>query len=226
MHWPDPIANRHPWAASPHLTVVSSVITPESVKTALACLTKYTLNGHNLRFLTLTPALYHGRRGLTEIAIDGGSKYNDSTLSKVVELFSRVWDHSSGRFLNGFRMLTVCWSYGTICLPMDFALLSSADAKKRLCESYKSMEKRCYAWQQRKKASTLVKLKDGPKVKLVFVQDRRKKNCLALMSMDIDIANEEIITQAERLSSLPHIQGRCRRAIVNYARRYLTPKMW
>ena len=35
----------------------------------------------------------------------------------------------------------------------------------------------------------------------------------------------EIATQSERLSSLPQIQGRCRSAIVDYARRYLTPKM-
>jgi hypothetical protein len=195
-----------------------------------------------------------------------------------VELLSRVWDHSSGRFLKGFRMLTICWSDGISCLPMDFALLSSADAKKRLCESYKSMDKRCCAWQRRKeatvkatehletmvkrilsigvqanyllmdswftmpatvtalcdhidvigmvkktpkihygynghpmdlmaiyrklkkrrgrakiKASAIVTLKDGPKVKLVFVRDRRKKDWLALLSTDIELANEEII---------------------------------
>ncbi len=202
----------------------------------------------------------------------------DRSRSKMVELLSRVWDHSSGRFLKGFRMLTVCWSDGISCLPMDFALLSSADAKKRLCESYKSMDKRCCAWQRRKeatvkatehletmvkrilsagvranyllmdswftmpvtvtalcdhidvigmvkktpkihygynghpmdlmaiyrklkkrrgrakiKASTIVTLKDGPKVKLVFVRDRRKKDWLALLSTDIELANEEII---------------------------------
>jgi hypothetical protein len=76
----------------------------------------------------------------------------DRSRSKMVELLSRVWDHSSGRFLKGFRMLTVCWSDGVSCLPMDFALLSS-DAKKRLCESYKSMDKRCCAWQRRKEAT-------------------------------------------------------------------------
>jgi len=43
------------------------------------------------------------------------------------------------------------------------------------------------------KASAVVSLKDGPTVKLVFVQDRRKKDWLALMSTDIDLANEEII---------------------------------
>ena len=66
----------------------------------------------------------------------------DRSRSKMVELLSRVWDHSSGGFLKGFRMLTVCWSDGVSCLPMDFALLSSSDANKRLCESYKSMDKR------------------------------------------------------------------------------------
>jgi hypothetical protein len=202
----------------------------------------------------------------------------DRSRSKMVELLSRVWDHSSGRFLKGFRMLTICWSDGGSCLPMDFALLSSADANKRLCESYKSMDKRCCAWQRRKeatikatdhlaamvkrilaagveakyllmdswftmpatvtavcnhidvigmvkktpkihygynghrmdlmaiyrklkkrrgratiKASAVVSLKDGPDVKLVFVQDRRKKDWLALMSTDLELANEEII---------------------------------
>jgi hypothetical protein len=202
----------------------------------------------------------------------------DRSRSKMVELLSRVWDHSSGRFLKGFRMLTVCWSDGVSCLPMDFALLSSSDVKNRLCESYKSMDKRCCAWQRRKeatikatdhletmvkrilaagiqakyllmdswftmpatvaalcdhidvigmvkktpkihysygghqmdlmaiyrklkkrrgrakiKASVIVTLKDGPNVKLVFVQDRRMKDWLALMSTDIELANEEII---------------------------------
>ena len=202
----------------------------------------------------------------------------DRSRSKKVELLSRVRDHSSGRYLKGFRMLTVCWSDGVSCLPMDFALLSSADANKRLCESYKSMDKRCCAWQRRKeatvkatenlktmvkrilstgvranyllmdswftmpatvtalcdhidvigmvkktpnvhygydghqrdlmaiyrnlkkrrgrakiKASTVVTLKGGHKVKLVFVRDRRKKDWLALLSTDIKLSNEEVI---------------------------------
>jgi hypothetical protein len=78
----------------------------------------------------------------------------DRSRSKMVELLSRVWDHSNGRFLKGFRMLTICWSDGVSCLPMDFALLSSSDAKKRLCESYKPMDRRCCAWQRRKEATT------------------------------------------------------------------------
>ena len=77
----------------------------------------------------------------------------DRSRSKWVELLSRVWDHSTGRYLKGFRMLTICWSDGTSCLPMDFALLSSADAKKRLCDSQKIIDKRCCAYQRRKEAT-------------------------------------------------------------------------
>ena len=77
----------------------------------------------------------------------------DRSRSKWVELLSSVWDHSTGRFLKGFRMLTICWSDGTSCLPMDFALLSSSDAKKRLCASKKSVDKRCCAYQRRKEAT-------------------------------------------------------------------------
>ena len=64
----------------------------------------------------------------------------DRSRSKWVELLCRVWDHSTGRFLKGFRMLTICWSDGSSCLPLDFALLSSSKANKRLCESKKQMD--------------------------------------------------------------------------------------
>jgi len=78
----------------------------------------------------------------------------DRSRSKLVELLSRVYDHSTGRFLKGFRMLTICWSDGISCLPMDFSLLSSADKKKRLCDSQKAMDRRCCAHQRRKEATT------------------------------------------------------------------------
>lgn len=77
----------------------------------------------------------------------------DRSRSKWVELLSIVWDHSTGRFLKGFRMLTICWSDGTSCLPMDFVLLSSSDTKKRVCDGKKRMDKRCCAYQRRKEAT-------------------------------------------------------------------------
>jgi hypothetical protein len=78
----------------------------------------------------------------------------DRSRSKWVELLSRVYDHSTGRFLKGFRMLTLCWSDGVSFLPLDFTLLSSSDAKKRICENQKQMDKRCCAYRRRKEATT------------------------------------------------------------------------
>lgn len=75
---------------------------------------------------------------------------------RLWNFLSKVWDHSSGRFLKGFRILTICMSDGVSCLPTDFALLSYSDAKKRLCESYNSMDKRCCARQWRKEATIKV----------------------------------------------------------------------
>jgi len=202
----------------------------------------------------------------------------DRSRSKWGELLARVWDHSTGRFLKGFRMLTICWSDGASCLPMDFALLSSSDAKKRLCDSQKALDKRCCAYQRRKEAtekatahletmvrrilstgvtskyllmdswftmpatvislaqhikiigmvkrspkihylfngqsldlmaiyrrlskrrgrakilaSTLVLLNDSVPAKLVFVRDRQKKEWLALLSTNTELADEEIV---------------------------------
>jgi hypothetical protein len=74
--------------------------------------------------------------------------------SKMVELLSRVWDHSAKRYMKGFRMLTICWSDGSSCLPLDFSLLSSSDEKKRICGNQKSLDKRCCAYQRRKEAVT------------------------------------------------------------------------
>ena len=77
----------------------------------------------------------------------------DRSRSKWVELLAWVWDHSTGRFLKGFRMLTVSWSDGVSCLPIDFALVSSTDAKKRICENKKNVDKRCCAYRRRKEAT-------------------------------------------------------------------------
>lgn len=107
--------------------------------------------------LTIGLKLYHFFNRLTDderesVLIVDDSPY-DRSRSKSVELLSRVWDHSNNRFIKGFRMLTLCWSDGVSCLPLDFSLLSSSDAKKRLCENRKHMDKRCCAWQRRQEAT-------------------------------------------------------------------------
>ena len=92
----------------------------------------------------------------------------DRSRSKWVELLSRVYDHSTGRFLKGFRMLTLCWSDGASCLPLDFSLLSSSDAKKRICESQKQLDKRCCAYRRRKEATTKATALLEPMVKRIL----------------------------------------------------------
>jgi len=76
----------------------------------------------------------------------------DRSRSKFVELLSRVKDHSSGRYLKGFRMLTMCWSDGVSCLPVDFVLLSSSNAKSRLQNIHKSLDKRTCGYRRRSEA--------------------------------------------------------------------------
>jgi len=52
--------------------------------------------------------------------------------SKHVELLSRVFDHTDGRYYRGFRMLTLGWSDGISFLPVSCALLASSKEKNRL----------------------------------------------------------------------------------------------
>ena len=77
----------------------------------------------------------------------------DRSRSKAVELLSRVYDHSTGKYIKGFRMLTLCWSDGGSCLPLDFSLLSSSKAQKRFCDNVKTMDRRCCAFQRRREAT-------------------------------------------------------------------------
>ncbi|MDX9810727.1 MAG: transposase [Sphaerochaetaceae bacterium] len=107
--------------------------------------------------LTLGARLYRFFNRLTgdereSVLIIDDSTY-DRSRSKMVELLSRVKDHTTGRFIRGFRMLTLCWSDGVSCLPLDFALLSSTDATKRFCEATKIVDKRCCAYKRREEAT-------------------------------------------------------------------------
>jgi hypothetical protein len=92
----------------------------------------------------------------------------DRSRSKKVELLSRVFDHSTGRYLRGFRLLAVCWSDGVSCLPLDFALLSSANQKNRFHESCKAMDKRCCAFRRRTEATTKATALLAPMVKRIL----------------------------------------------------------
>jgi len=86
-----------------------------------------------------------------EVLIVDDSTY-DRSRSKGVELLSRVFDHTTSRFIKGFRMLTLGWSDGNSFLGIDFALLSSANEKNRYTEVNPDIDKRTSGYKRRTEA--------------------------------------------------------------------------
>jgi hypothetical protein len=78
----------------------------------------------------------------------------DRSRSRCVELLSRVRDHCSGLYLNGFRMLALGWSDGASFVPVDHAVLSSRKQKNRLQETTKVIDRRSCGARRRKEALT------------------------------------------------------------------------
>ena len=78
----------------------------------------------------------------------------DRSRSKFVELLARIFDHNSKTYLNGFKLLTLGWSDGVSFLPLDFVLRSSAEAKKRIQEITKAVDKRTCGYRRRLEAMT------------------------------------------------------------------------
>ena len=92
----------------------------------------------------------------------------DRSRSKKVELLSRVFDHTTRKFVKGFKMLTIGWSDGTTFLPVAFSLLSSRHEKKVLCPVDSKVDKRSVGYKKRTEATansteTLLKLLDSVK---------------------------------------------------------------
>ena len=88
-----------------------------------------------------------------EVLIIDDSTY-DRNRSKKVELLSRVFDHTTHKYIKGFRLLTLGWSDGNSFLGIDFALLSSAKEKNRYTEINSDIDKRTCGYQRRKEATT------------------------------------------------------------------------
>ena len=88
-----------------------------------------------------------------EVLVFDDSPY-DRSRSKKVELLAKVFDHSSMKFLKGFRLLTLGWSDGNSFLGIDFALLSSAEQKNRYNEINSEVDKRTCGYKRRKEAIT------------------------------------------------------------------------
>lgn len=72
--------------------------------------------------------------------------------SKRVELLARVHDHNTGRYVRGFRMLTLGWSDGNSFIPMMLSMLSSAKEENRLAPMRDGIDKRTNGYQRRKES--------------------------------------------------------------------------
>ena len=74
--------------------------------------------------------------------------------SKNVELFSRVFDHTTHKYRKGFRMLTLGWTDGSSFIPLNFRLLSSQKESNVLCASTILEDKRTLEYKRRNKATS------------------------------------------------------------------------
>ncbi len=101
----------------------------------------------------------------TNVLIFDDSLYSRAR-SKAVELLSKVHDHASGKYVRGFRMLTLGWSDGNSFVPVAFSLLSSKKDKNRINDINDDIDKRTNGYKRRKEAlkkatETMFDLLDG-----------------------------------------------------------------
>jgi len=111
---------------------------------------RFTLHLFSRIYLLITHLLDNASE---EVLIIDDSPY-DRSRSKKVELLARVFDHSTKKFIKGFRLLTLGWSDGNSFLGIDFALLSSAEEKNRYTGVDSRIDKRTCGYQRRKEAMT------------------------------------------------------------------------
>ena len=72
--------------------------------------------------------------------------------SKKVELLAKIYDHSIGKYVRGFNMLTLGWSDGFSFIPVAFNMLSSAKSQNRYTDLTDKIDKRSIAYKRRKSA--------------------------------------------------------------------------
>jgi hypothetical protein len=66
---------------------------------------------------------------------------------------ANVHDHTTGKYVRGFRMLTLGWSDGNTFVPLCFSLLSSHKKSSRYVEMNDGIDKRTAGYQRRKEAT-------------------------------------------------------------------------
>jgi len=84
----------------------------------------------------------------TKVLIADDTLYNRNR-SKKVELLARMHDHTTGRYVRGFRMLTLGWSDGNSIVPMMLPILTAANEKNRLAPMREDIDERTTGYKLR-----------------------------------------------------------------------------
>jgi hypothetical protein len=83
--------------------------------------------------------------------------------SRAVELLAKVYDHTTGKYVRGFRMLTLGWFDGNTFVPLCFSLLSSTKKNNRYVEKNEQIDPRSTGYRRRheslqKASDTMIEL--------------------------------------------------------------------
>lgn len=109
--------------------------------------------------------------------------------SKSVELLARIYDHVSHKYQKGFTMLSLGWSDGYSFIPVDFAMLSSANEHNRYVEVNSNIDKRTNGYKRRKES-----MNKKPDAAIKLVQNALSQGILAdYVLMDTWFTNEPMI---------------------------------
>lgn len=109
--------------------------------------------------------------------------------SKEAELLAKVFDHSKHRFIKGFNMLTLGWTDGYSFIPVDFAMLSSANKNNRYNEVSVSIDKRSHGFKRRLEA-----IMQKPDVVIKLIKNALNNGIIAdYVLMDTWFTNEPMI---------------------------------
>lgn len=121
--------------------------------------------------------------------------------SKKVELLARIYDHVFHQQVKGFNLLMMSWTDGVSTIPVNFALMSSANSKKRITEARKDVDQRTHGAKRRKDA-----VKKKPYMVCGLVERAIKAGLYAeYVLMDTWFTNEPLLLSLRKLKV--HVVG-------------------
>lgn len=131
--------------------------------------------------------------------------------SKDPELLAKVFDHSKQCYIKGFNMLSLGWTDGFSFIPVDFAMLSSANQTNRYNEVSVSVDKRSHGFKRRLEA-----MSQKPDVVIKLIKNALNIGITAdYVLMDTWFTNEPMIKVLRNIDL--HVIGMVKK---NYRYRY------